>query len=306
MAKTTKEIIEEARAKGFSVEFTTDKDAHIRIKEINGVRYSRSKGNIALRNLLGEGMSQSALTQRREAAASFGSYQRRYKAKTGKVYRTKDLPPLTKEERKQIAEINKAYRLNFEEEQRAAAGKKPKGVGAASKPKAPGTAPASGGHRGRGQRQGPKKPPHVSLGTAREAKGKSPEEFFGKLSYHTKRAYGFIDGYNQAFLQGMIENLRGMEDSPLTLGQDEALGVIWEKLKSGEYTVKGREFADIKDLLYTMADELNQDSPDGEAIDRLIEKLQDSLFPTSGEAYDSWVKWHRTHRNRRGGRPKKA
>lgn len=75
---TTLELIQKAQAQGNKIEYYVRKDGGVRVKSINGVRYTGSNGNNALRQLMGQPLSEKKIMQR---ASNRMKIQRKRKVK---------------------------------------------------------------------------------------------------------------------------------------------------------------------------------------------------------------------------------
>lgn len=96
---TARDLVNELRAKGFKVTYRIRKDGGIRIKSIEGVKFSDSEGNNRARMILDKSLSEKQLAQRRgnqEKAKRGIKLAKKYKAKK-----------LTKPQKRAIAKINR-------------------------------------------------------------------------------------------------------------------------------------------------------------------------------------------------------
>ena len=96
---TNREVVAELRKKGFKVTFRARKDGSIRIKSIEGVKFSGSEGNNRARKIIGQELSERKKQQRLDNLE---------KAERGKVlkkkYKTKKL---TKPQKRALNKINR-------------------------------------------------------------------------------------------------------------------------------------------------------------------------------------------------------
>lgn len=116
---TLRKIVESMRAKGVKVDYYVRKDGSIRITRINGAKYSprRSEGNIALRAMAGQSLSERKKTQQTRQLSSIAA-KRPKKAST--YARRPRKTPLSKEIKAQIRRVQRLARKNATDKERYA------------------------------------------------------------------------------------------------------------------------------------------------------------------------------------------